>query len=378
MQLTNDNTRKLRPGDTLNCTQVPGLQLRAFPNRMSYYLYYRTRGGKQRRPKLCDHGTMSLADVRKLAKTWLAEVAGGGDPSQRFEAERTAPRLSDLIAQFRRDRLPRLKPNTQHDYAYVFDRRLLPACGEVPVAEFNYQLAQKLHAQIPGKAHANKVLRVLSLLLTFAETLGWREVRSNPCSTVRMHREVKRKRYASREELAGILAEVHRYLADGELWEQWSAVFILLSIHTGARPNELGTAPPSALQRIDLPEVRYRIVLTEHKTDRTLEERKLYVPNWLADAILALPARPGQDTLLGLRTPRLLWERIRAKVGCVDLRYYDLRHTFASIGLSSGLHLDQIGELLGHKQKQTTSRYVHLEEDTGQGWASRVWDRMGR
>jgi site-specific recombinase XerD len=46
-----------------------------------------------------------------------------------------------------------------------------------------------------------------------------------------------------------------------------------------------------------------------------------------------------------------------------DLRIHDLRHSFASVLISSGETLETIGKLLGHSQHQTTLRYAHLMDD---------------
>jgi site-specific recombinase XerD len=69
------------------------------------------------------------------------------------------------------------------------------------------------------------------------------------------------------------------------------------------------------------------------------------------------------------------WDRVKAlvdslqvkakvpvdkRVSIVDVRIHDLRHSFASVGVGSGLSLPLIGGLLGHTQPQTTARYAHL------------------
>ncbi len=42
---------------------------------------------------------------------------------------------------------------------------------------------------------------------------------------------------------------------------------------------------------------------------------------------------------------------------------HDLRHSYASFLVSSGLSLPVIGALLGHAQPRTTARYAHLFDD---------------
>ena len=44
-------------------------------------------------------------------------------------------------------------------------------------------------------------------------------------------------------------------------------------------------------------------------------------------------------------------------------RIHDLRHSYASVLISSGTPLAVIGQMLGHTQVQTTLRYSHLFDD---------------
>jgi len=45
------------------------------------------------------------------------------------------------------------------------------------------------------------------------------------------------------------------------------------------------------------------------------------------------------------------------------VRIHDLRHTYASNAVSSGMPIQMVGRLLGHTQIQTTMRYAHLADD---------------
>jgi site-specific recombinase XerD len=71
------------------------------------------------------------------------------------------------------------------------------------------------------------------------------------------------------------------------------------------------------------------------------------------------PGRMGEH-LTDLKFP---WAAICKDAQIEGVRIHDLRHTFASHLVSSGVSLPTIGKLLGHTQAQTTARYAHLADN---------------
>lgn len=58
-----------------------------------------------------------------------------------------------------------------------------------------------------------------------------------------------------------------------------------------------------------------------------------------------------------------LCPRFRERAQLPGVRIHDLRHTYASNAVSSGMPIQMVGRLLGHTQLQTTMRYAHLADD---------------
>lgn len=355
MNLTTTAITAAEPGTVLRDDLVPGLHVRVFPARRSYYLFYRTKHGVQRRPKLGDHGVITLAQAREIAREMLAEVAAGRDPVAARQTAREAPTFAELWPVFvakhlKNPKRPR-KPRTIRDYDYIYERHFKDRFGGRILAEITRDTVERLHDGMrDSPVHANRTLAALSTFFRWA--IREKRAAFNPCVGVTHYEEEKRERFMVEDEARAIAAKLVEYAAA----HPQSVAFIYLLILTGARPDEVARFEWTML-RGDM------IVMSEHKTDRTGDRRIVFLPQAAQDVIARLP-RSGQ-TIVGIQSPRVLWERIRKEIGSPDLRLYDLRHTFASAALAAGYSLDQVGLLLGHKSPITTRRYAHLAEKLG-------------
>ena len=85
LKLTKRVVEKQQPEDRdtiLWDTELKGFGCKITPKGKRVYLaYYRTRGGRQRRPIIGTHGIITCDQARHVAQQWLADVATGGDPS---------------------------------------------------------------------------------------------------------------------------------------------------------------------------------------------------------------------------------------------------------------------------------------------------------
>ena len=334
---------------------IPGLHLRIFPDRKSYYLYYRTKTGIERRPKLGDVGTLTLADARSVARKILVEVAAGGDPVADRKAAKAAPTMRELADRYMLDHGDKKK--TGKEDRRLFDRIILPALGSKRVPDVQYEDVKRLHDRMSATPYqANRVLALLSKVFHLAER-PWmlRPLNSNPCQGIKRYREYARRRFASPHELATIGTLLEREAAENPA----GVAYLHLLALSGARPSEIERATWDQFDRVTRDGVTAGVLrISEGKTG----DRTVFLPPQ-AVAILARLPRVDGETITGITAPRKLWERIRTEAGCPDLRMRDLRRTFGVIGLSGGLSAGAIGELLGHRSSQTTKRYIGLIEN---------------
>lgn len=362
MELNERNIKDAKPGDVLNDATIRGLHMRVTQGGKYFMLFYRTKAGQQRRPKIGTHGSITLAQARKVAREMLAEVAAGRDPSGDRIEQRAEPTVTDLWQEYYKRHASRIKSSAT--YARQWRLHVEPKLGRLKVKDVTFSMAADLHDAMSATTptEANRVMAMLSAMFNFAvRPLEW--VDRNPVEGVKRNKETKRKRYMKGEEAARIAEILHREAADNPA----SVAFLYLLILTGARRGEIAKAKWSDLEG-------NRLVLAEHKTDRTGDDRYIYLPHPAMEVIDRLPRTSG--TITGILTPQKLWERLRVEAGCPDLRMHDLRHSFASSALAAGLSLAQIGELLGHKSTQTTKRYAHLVEEVAAAAAATTADRI--
>lgn len=356
--------KNLAPGGTLRDDKVKGLQVRGFENSSSYYFYYRTREGRERRPKIGSTDVLTLADARTAARKLAKSVALGQDPSKATQEARQAPRVQELCGMYM-TRHAATKKTGYGDQRMIYDK-ILPQIGYLYVAEVKHKHVSELHQSLSDTPYqANRVIALLSKMFSLAELWELRPPYTNPCRHVKHFREFKRRRIMTTEETKLIAAGLKKYR---DRYPR-QVLFLYLLILTGARKSEIARAKPSNIQG------NYLIDLD----NKTGDDRPIYLPNVVLQLIHGIniaDRKSSTSTLTGIKDPKQVWNLIRTEAGCKDLRLHDLRRTYASVMISLGYSLDQIGELLRHRSTQTTARYAWLTEETRNEVAEHVADML--
>ena len=346
--------------------QIPGFGVRVYPSGRRVYLYqYRTKGGRTRKLKLGAHGSITCEQARKSAQQYAADVARGEDPAGNVQALRSAPTMSELCDRYMSEHAKvanNKKPKSIEGDQALIDRKIKPKLGSLKVVDVTRADIKALHHGLHKTPYqANRLRALLSKMFNLAELWNLRPQHSNPCVGVTPYQEEKRKRYLSNEEICSLIDALNSAETSGEE-TSYAVGAIKLLLFTGARKNEILTL------QWDWVDLELGVINLQ---DRKTGPLTILLNPQAIDVLVKLPRVDGNPHvfvgknegahLYDLKGP---WRRIKESADIVDCRLHDLRHTFASVAVSSGLSLPMIGALLGHSQPQTTQRYAHLMDSS--------------
>jgi len=346
-----------------------GLALRLYPSgRKAWTIYYRA-GGRSRWYTLGDAGAVPLAAARKRARSILARVAEGADPSAERQEERQTGTVAELVALYLKKHA--VKKRSGADDAQRARKFLIPALGQRPALSIRRADIARLHRRVAEEHSgplANRVLGLASSIFGWGERSGTLpEGHANPAKGVRKARETARERFLTHDEARRLL------LAVNEEPNPWLKGLVWLLALTGCRRDELRTLRWEA---VDLEGRMLRL-------DATKSGKRQHVPlSDEATAILAsLPREagseyvfPGQRPGKPLRNLAKPWARICERARLHDIHLHDLRRTAGSWLVQGGTPLYTVGALLRHQNLETTERYARL----GQGETREAVGSLGR
>jgi Arm DNA-binding domain len=173
----------------------------------SYVVKYRAgtgRGAPTRRVTLSKVGKITPEEARTLAKKTLGSVAHGADPAAQRAAEKRASTLAEVAEQFLTEHVEAKRAaSSASSYRDLLERLALPELGKRKAEKITTAEVQRLHTKLGHIPYqANRLLRVLSSLFTFAGKAHVVPVGFNPCRGIEYFPEEGRERYLTRQELA--------------------------------------------------------------------------------------------------------------------------------------------------------------------------------
>ncbi len=358
-------------------TNAPGLALRITASgSRSFVFCYSAPDGREKRRTIGAYGTWSLGAARQEAKVLRRAVDRGEDPFEERDARRTGVTLGQLWEWYREGELTRLSVRTQENVRHAFEKQILPRLGKAKRASaIGRESVQQLLDQVTkanGPVAANRMHSHLRKALNLAVAEGM--IEENPAAkAIRRNREEHRERYLSQAEIRRLVKVLATHRS------RPAATAIMLLLLTGARKSEVLSMEWSHL---DLDTGRWA-----KPASQTKQRRSHHVP--LSADVLAIlrelhEARhgdryvfPGRGNMSHRTCIKKDWDQVRTAAEIEDCRLHDLRHTFASVAISSGVSMEFVGALLGHTQASTTKRYAHLHDQPLRRTVNEIGKIMG-
>lgn len=135
---------------------------------------------------------------------------------------------------------------------------------------------------------------------------------------------------------------------------------VLLALNTGMRRGEILNLKWSDFNHGQL---TVRGAGTKNQQSRVVPlnaEAKAVLNTWESGSEWIFPGKEESP----ITTIKRSWEGIRAKATLPNLRFHDLRHTFATRLLQRGADIKTVSALLGHQDIAVTARYLHATDES--------------
>ena len=315
-----------------------------------YYLAYRDKNGKRRHVSL---GTSNRKEALKIAKQIEEELKQASLPNtitaSLFETEYFTW-LKDTHT-----------PKTYETYKLAWDKFTAHVGKEKRLDRITTRdidlWVQKEKEKGNSPNTINKDLRALKAI--FNKAREWGHIQQNPFSKYKLLPAPDAKlRYLSEQEIKKLLSVI-----DDEKFK----LFVAFALYSGCRRNEI-------------------LALTWDCVDWQGETIRAY--NYKTKKPKMIPLTPALKTVLvnmqkytqvGYIFPRWSpdwishkFKKYARKAGLPDVRFHDLRHTYATYLVLKGVPINVVKDLVGHTNIATTMIYLHAAEDIKKEAASKM------
>ena len=204
----------------------------------------------------------------------------------------------------------------------------------------------------------NRECEFLRSMLQFALCEGW--IDRNPfelASTPIISKgdEQKRTRTLSREEEKRILEVCGPETSGSHLYS-----LIVFALDTGCRKNEILTLCWSAV------DFENRRIVIQALNTKTLTSRIVPLSSRLRDELLKLyrDQRPDEKVFTHIKHIHQIWKTACKEAQIDNLHFHDLRATFATRLIESGMPIEQVAKITGHSQLSIL--YSHYLRNTSE------------
>ena len=282
-----------------------------------------------------------------------------------------------------------MKEYTLNSYKGYFKNYILPNLGGMRIKDIStvtcqqflmrmFTSGRKRNVEKKGKGLAAKTVKDIKIALQtcLQKAVDEEIIPNNPCKKVQLPKdEPKEMQTLKANELAAFLQETK----DSSCYE-----FYLLEITTGLRLGEILALTWDDLDMKNktisvnkqVQRIKIELKATTPKTAASI--RKISICDECLNQLIILMSRQRLNTKLifpspitnGYRDPSSITRklhRMQKRAGVPQIRFHDLRHSFATLSLEQGMDIKTISHMLGHTDAGfTMNTYMHVTDSMQQ------------
>lgn len=370
------------------------------------------KGGWEARYRVRDGGRMKWRArtfaTKRAAERFLAETVTDIHRGDYIDPTKQQTTFAEVASSWLESR-HKLRPKTLAGYRWTLDKHLTPEWGKVKVGTIDFDAVQtwvnrfsKQLSEKTGKQRSPQAVRgsyrVLRMVLGHAVKL--KKLRSNPCDrNIELPKATKREMPFLTHTQVNALAEAisvrppstekhYHYVVD----HPNLGVLVRFAAYTGLRAGEIAAL---RVRHLDLTagtvsveeavsDVGGKLVTDQPKTEKG--RRVVGIDSWLCDllkthlgdrrlqpdAFVFVGHYGGQWRHSNFRGR--FWKDAVKRSGLPsNLRFHDLRHTYASFLCEANVHVAEMSRLLGHASVAITiDIYTHILPSQTAGTAAKL------
>ena len=279
---------------------------------------------------------------------------------------------------------PALRETTKASYESCIYQHIIPSVGHIPLNKLSQNDLQQFYANLKrngrlqysdtqGTAVSDRMVRSCHARCRSAleKAIAERLITRNPSQGCKLPPK------KGREMQILTQSEIGRFLARAK--EEGYYELFLLELSTGMRRGEilglkwsdLNLANGSLKIARQVVPAGSKIVIQPPKTKNSI--RTVILPPYMVEILAEMkknktcewmfpsPVKEGEP-----RNPTALHKRFKLileRSGCKNIRFHDLRHTFATMALENGMDVKTLSDMIGHISAETTLNiYSHITD----------------